>query len=109
MNPFIEWEKRVKEKNIGKELKIFMEHYDIPLFKAPEKAKVSINAFFHAKYGMFYCQDFSRRDNYPDYHPVYMNMYEKSSKQQKRTWTMAVMAAIVDGTITYDDLKPYEK
>ena len=38
-----------------------------------------------------------------------MNMYEKNLKQQKRTWTMAVMAAIVDGTISYDDLKPYEK
>ena len=32
-----------------------MEHYDIPLFQAPEKAKISINAFFQAKYGMFYC------------------------------------------------------
>eukprot|EP00347_Sterkiella_histriomuscorum_P012615 403367889 len=108
MNPFVVWEKYVRERQIGKDVNIFMEHYDIPVFDAPENARTSINAFFQAKYGMFYCQDNSKRDIYPDYSPTIIQMFEKSQKQMKRTWSMAIMAALVDNTITFEDLQKYE-
>lgn len=46
MNSFIVWERFVKEKRMTRDVNIFMEHYNIPTFDAPEKAKPSINAFF---------------------------------------------------------------
>jgi len=55
MNPFVVYEKYINEKKLSPDIFLFMDHYDIPIFEAPDKAKQSINAFFQAKYGMFYC------------------------------------------------------
>ncbi len=46
MNPFIVWEKHVNEKKHQNDLNLFMDHYDIPTFIAPQSATEGINAFF---------------------------------------------------------------
>ncbi|CDW84451.1 UNKNOWN [Stylonychia lemnae] len=109
MNPFIVYEKYINEKKLSPEVFLFMDHYDIPLFEAPDKAKIAINAFFQAKYGMFYCKNNAKRNMYPDYQPFLIMNFEKNPKQLQKTWTIAIMSALADQSIEYDDLKKYER
>ena len=61
MDPFIFWDKNVNEKQCANDVNIFMDHYEIPAFETPNSsADTAINAFFQAKYGMFYCKDGSK-------------------------------------------------
>lgn len=46
MNPFELWYKYVDESKCEKDVILFMDHYEIPPFEAPEKASMTINAFF---------------------------------------------------------------
>jgi len=52
-----------------------MDHYEIPLFEAPNEAIIAINGFFQARYAMFYC-------NTPygaaDFDPVMIAKWEKT-------------------------------
>lgn len=57
---------------------------------------------------MFYCvYDNSMQYGLIDYDPSLISHWERS--KLKKTWNMAVMAAISDRSITYLDLKIYEK
>ena len=46
MDPFGLWNRSVNEKRYEKDLKLFMNHYDIPPFEGPERASMTLNAFF---------------------------------------------------------------
>ena len=58
---------------------------------------------------MFYCYDNSMRYGLIDYDPSLISHWERSRVKLKKTWNMAVMAAISDRRITYFDLKIYEQ
>ncbi|CDW84452.1 UNKNOWN [Stylonychia lemnae] len=78
MNPFILWDQVVTERMIEKDLTMFMKHYEIPLFEAPQEAYILINGFFQAKYAMFYC---NTPFGVADFDPVMISKWEKSPKQ----------------------------
>ncbi len=69
MNPFEIWNKHVSDLKCEKDLAVFMDHYDIPSFQGPERASKALNAFFQAKYGMFYCYDNNKLYGLIDYDP----------------------------------------
>ena len=46
MNPFEIWNKSFDESKADKDLEAFMDHYNIPPFEGPDKASMTINAFF---------------------------------------------------------------
>lgn len=70
MNPFEIWNKHVSDSKCEKDLSVFMDHYDIPPFQGPERASKALNAFFQAKYGMFYCYDNNKLYGLIDYDPT---------------------------------------
>ncbi|CDW75006.1 UNKNOWN [Stylonychia lemnae] len=107
MNPFIQWEKYVSDKKSSDDVTQFMLHYNIQPFQAPQKAQTTLNAFFQAKYGMFYCYDNNKNYGMIDYDPELIQRWEKTPRQLKRTWTMAVMSAVSDGSISWEDIKCY--
>jgi lantibiotic modifying enzyme len=78
MNPFEVWNRYVDETKCEKDIYIFMDHYDIPPFEAPERGRMTINAFFQAKYGMFYCYDNNKRYGLIDYDPSLIITWERN-------------------------------
>lgn len=109
LNPFEIWNRFVDESKSERDLALFMDHYDIPPFEAPDSASRPINAFFQAKYGMFYCYDNNKRYGLIDYDPSLIAQWEKNSRKLKRTWNLAVMAALSDKSITFNQLEIYRK
>eukprot|EP00347_Sterkiella_histriomuscorum_P004744 403359274 len=108
MSPFVVWDKYVTSKKYSPDLNHFMEHYNIPAYCCPEKASMTMNAFFQAKYGMFYCYDNNKRYGLIDFDPELINRWERSSKNVQRTWSLAVMSAISEGTLSFEDIKQYK-
>ena len=109
MNPFIVWEKHVNERKLQPDLSIFMDHYDIPSFDGPPSAQKAVNAFFQAKYGMFYCHDQSKKFGLVEYYPSLVQHLERNPRQLKRTWNLAILTALSNKQISFEELKGYEK
>ncbi len=105
MNPFELWNKKVDEKRCNKELDLFMNHYDIPPFNGPNRASMTLNAFFQAKYGMFYCYDNNKLYGLIDYDPALIEKWERTQRNLKRTWNLAIMSALNEGVITFNDIE----
>ena len=70
---------------------------------------MTLNAFFQAKYGMFYCYDNNKLYGLIDYDPTLIQRWERNPKNLKKTWNLAVMAAVSDKAITFDDLEGYRR
>ena len=109
MNPFEIWSRYVDDAKYEKDLNMFMDHYEISAFDGPDKGSMTYNAFFQAKYGMFYCYDNNKRYGLIDYDPTLIQYWERTNRKLKRTWNMAIMAAISDNKVSWQDLEPYRK
>ncbi len=57
---------------------------------------------------MFYCNDGSKTYGKVDLYPILIEKYE-NAKQLKKSWNMAILHALVDKTLTFEELKIYEK
>ncbi len=76
--PFINWDKHVHSKKYAKDLQHFMDHYDVPPFEAPASAQTSLNKFFQAKYGLFYCYDSDKLYGIVKYDPMLIAYWERN-------------------------------
>ena len=98
------WDKYVTESDYLKDVNHFIDHYDIPPFEAPAGAQSTINAFFQAKYGMFYCYDSFIKMGLIEYDPTLISAWERNPKQLKLTWTLAVLCALNANSISIEEL-----
>ena len=109
MNPFELWNRAVNQATYDADLDLFMNHYDVPAFQGPAQAEMTLNAFFQAKYGIFYCYDNNKLYGLIDYDPSLIQKWERNDKNLRRTWNLAILSAINEKDITYDDLEVYRK
>ena len=58
---------------------------------------------------MFYCYDNNKLYGLIDYDPSLIQRWERNEKNLKRTWNLAILSAINEKDITYDDLEVYRK
>ncbi len=88
-----------------------MDQYSIDTFICPgttPNTQIFINQFIAAKYGLFTCFDSVQSwGSNPIDHEL-LQTWEKP-KKLKRTWNFAVMSAVFNNQLTWEELEPYRK
>jgi hypothetical protein len=74
----------------------------------PELIK-SINRFIMARYGLFLCYDDLVAWGEHKYLPNIIKRFEKNDIKVKELWYQALMYAISDGVLTWEEMEKYRK
>lgn len=103
------WSETVNEARAKPLIVKFMDQYDLPIFVSTPRGKDAINAFFQAKYGMFTCYDSVHHIGRVEYDPELITYWERQPKKIKNTWYLAVLFALANGAMSWEDIAPYKK
>lgn len=108
---FYGYKNYINDSDYKKHFEAFSDQYWIKDFEMPcdrPEAKKAVSRYIMARYGMFLCYDDLEAWGEHKVMPVVIRRFE-SEQNVKRCWYMALMYALNEGALTWEDMEPYRK
>jgi hypothetical protein len=104
------WNKHIDDSKFTESQELFADMYAVPCYEVPpgHKATLFLNKYYQSRYGMFTCHGSKQKYGFVPFHLGLIEQWEKP-KDAKRQWDISIMSCLVNGAITWDDLKKYKK